>query len=68
MVIYYSNTFKLAERLQSEDRPHRIGQTKTVLYIDLVCPDTIDERIVKALRDKMDVASTITGDTFREWI
>lgn len=68
VVIYYSNTFKLAERLQSEDRPHRIGQTKTVLYIDLVCPDTIDERIVKALRDKMDVASTITGDTFREWI
>ncbi len=68
VVIYYSNTFKLAERLQSEDRPHRIGQTKTVLYIDLVCPDTMDERIVKALRDKLNVASIITGDTFKEWI
>ena len=68
VVVYYSNTFKLAERLQSEDRAHRIGQEKSVLYVDLVCPDTIDERIVTALRKKLEIANVITGDNFREWI
>ena len=68
VVVYYSNTYKLADRLQSEDRAHRIGQDKSVLYVDLVCPDTIDERIVEALRKKLDIANAITGDNFREWI
>ncbi len=67
-VVYYSNSFKLIERLQSEDRAHRIGQEKTVTYVDLVCPDTVDEQIVAALRDKHDVAAQITGDTLGEWI
>jgi SNF2 family DNA or RNA helicase len=68
VVVYYSNTFKLAERLQSEDRAHRIGQKKSVLYVDLVCPDTIDERIVTALRKKLEIANVITGDNLKEWI
>ena len=68
VVVYYSHTFKLAERLQSEDRCHRIGQEKSVLYVDFVCPGTIDEKIVSALRRKLNIASVITGDNFREWI
>ncbi len=68
LVVYYSNAFKLSDRLQSEDRAHRIGQKKPVLYVDLVCPETVDEKIVEALRKKLDVASLITGDNFREWI
>lgn len=67
-VVYYNNSYKLEERLQSEDRPHRIGQTKPVLYIDLVAEKTIDERITKALREKLNVASIITGDKLKEWI
>lgn len=51
-VIYYNNSYKLSERLQSEDRAHRIGQTKPVLYIDLVARDTVDEDILLALRAK----------------
>ena len=47
-VIYYSNGYDLEKRLQSEDRAHRIGQKKTVTYVDLICEDTIDEKIVKA--------------------
>ena len=49
-VIYYSNGYDLEKRLQSEDRAHRIGQKKTVTYIDLIAEDTIDEKIVEALR------------------
>lgn len=67
-VIYYSNSFKLVDRLQSEDRAHRIGQDEAVNYIDLVCSDSVDERIVGALRAKLDIATTITGDTLKEWI
>ena len=68
VVIYYSHSFKLAERLQSEDRAHRIGQDCAVTYVDFVAPDTIDEKIVSALRKKLNIASMITGDSFREWI
>lgn len=67
-VIYYNNTFKLQERLQSEDRAHRIGQNHSVLYIDIVAPETIDEKVLQALREKMNVAGMITGDILREWV
>jgi SNF2 family DNA or RNA helicase len=67
-VIYYSNSFKLTDRLQSEDRAHRIGQHHPVTYIDLVGTDTVDEKIVDALRNKLDIASVVTGDTAKAWI
>lgn len=67
-VIYYSNSFKLIDRLQSEDRAHRIGQDGNVLYVDLVAEDTVDEQIVEALRNKFNVASQITGDRLKEWL
>jgi len=67
-VVYYNNSFKLTERIQSEDRAHRIGQKKSVTYIDLVTKDTVDERVVQALRDKQDLAAQITGDTLKEWL
>lgn len=67
-VIYYSNGFKLTDRLQSEDRAHRIGQRRSVTYIDIVGTDTVDEKIVDALRNKLDIASVVTGDTVKAWI
>lgn len=67
-VIYYTNYFSLHYRLQSEDRAHRIGQEQPVQYIDLVAPGTVDEQIVKALRNKFDVAVQITGDRLKEWM
>lgn len=67
-VIYYSNSYKLVDRLQSEDRNHRIGQKNNVLYIDLCAENTQDEHIISALRDKLDIATQITGDRLKEWI
>lgn len=58
-VVYYSNSFSLEERLQSEDRSHRIGTRHPVVYIDLVARDTIDERIASALQSKRLVASEV---------
>ena len=67
-VIYYSNGYDLEKRLQSEDRAHRIGQKKTVTYIDLIAEDTIDEKIVEALRKKINIASEVMGEELKEWI
>ena len=67
-VIYYNNSYDLAIRLQSEDRAHRIGQTSKVTYIDLVSPGTIDEKVLKALRSKIDLAGQVLGEDAREWL
>ena len=67
-VIYYSLSYNLAERLQSEDRAHRIGQKSSVEYIDLVAEDTVDWNILKSLKNKLDVSSEITLDDLREWL
>ena len=61
-VIYFSNNFSLEDRLQSEDRAHRIGQKHNVTYIDFVAVGTLDEKIVTTLRNKKSVADLITGD------
>ena len=67
-VIYYSNSFDLEKRLQSEDRAHRIGQKKNVTYVDLIASGTIDEKIVKALRDKIDIATQVLGEEVKQWL
>jgi SNF2 family DNA or RNA helicase len=67
-VIYYSNGYDLEKRLQSEDRAHRIGQNKTVTYVDIIAEDTVDEKIVKALRNKINIASEVLGEELKAWI
>ena len=67
-VIYYNNTFKFTERLQSEDRAHRIGQTQAVLYYDIAGIGTVDEQIIEALIKKHKIADQITGDASKTWI
>ena len=67
-VVYYSNGYDLEKRLQSEDRAHRIGQNKSVTYVDFIAPKTVDEKIVKALRNKIDIASQVMGEELKQWI
>jgi SNF2 family DNA or RNA helicase len=67
-VVYYSNGYDLEKRLQSEDRAHRIGQKKAVTYIDLIAPKTVDEKIRKALRKKINIATEVMGEELRQWI
>lgn len=68
-VVYYSNTHNLELRAQSEDRAHRIGQkASSVLYTDLLCEGTVDEKIIQSLRNKIDLATAVTGDKYKEWL
>lgn len=59
LVVYFSNSLKLIDRLQSEDRNHRIGQENDVLYVDLVCTGTKDVSVLQAIREKRDVAEYV---------
>lgn len=67
-VVYYSNSYDLEHRVQSEDRCHRIGQVRAVNYVDLMVPGSLDEKIIKALRAKINVASQILGDGYKTWL
>ena len=67
-MIYYSNGYDLEKRQQSEARIDRIGQEKPMTYIDLIAEDTIDEKIVKALRTKVNIATQIMGEELKDWI
>ena len=67
-VIYYSNNYDLEKRIQSEDRAHRIGQKNPVLYIDLVSKGTVDEKIIKSHRNKVNIAREISGEELSKWI
>lgn len=66
IVIYHDHNWSLEVRQQSEDRAHRIGQTKSVTYIDLVASGTIDERVRNALVSKKDLADIVTGDKLKK--
>jgi len=67
-MIYYSNGYDLEKRLQSEARIDRIGQEKPMTYIDILAEDTVDERIVKALRKKINIATQVMGEELKDWI
>jgi SNF2 family DNA or RNA helicase len=66
-VIYFSNSYNLEHRDQSEDRAHRIGQTAKVTYIDLLVPDTIDQLVLDSLNNKRDLSKEILGDNIKRY-
>jgi SNF2 family DNA or RNA helicase len=68
LVIYYSNGYDWELREQSEDRTHRIGTRGTVTYVDIVAPGTVDEKIIKALRTKRNIARDVVQDGLQAWI
>ena len=67
-MIYYSNGYDLEKRQQSEARIDRIGQEKPMTYIDIIAEDTVDEKIVKSLRKKVNIATKVMGEELKAWI
>jgi SNF2 family DNA or RNA helicase len=68
LVIYYSSTNNLEHRDQSEQRVQGVDKKRQVDYIDLITPGTIETKILNALRRKIDMATLINGDNWREWV
>ena len=67
-VVYYSNSYNLEVREQSEDRAHRIGQDKNVLVIDLIIRGTVDEMIISALKGKIKLSAKTLGEEAKKWL
>lgn len=63
--VYYSKTYNYATYEQSLSRIHRISQRNVCTYIDLVCADSVDEKISTALKKKEDLATKIV-DNWKE--
>jgi hypothetical protein len=68
LVVYYSNADNLEHRDQSEDRAHRKGQVNKVTYVDMMVPNTVEVKIINSLRKKINMATAITGENYREWL
>jgi len=68
VMIYYSNGYDLEKRTQSEARINRHGQSRKMTYVDIIAENTVDEKIVSALRKKIDIASQIMGEELKSWI
>jgi SNF2 family DNA or RNA helicase len=67
-VVYFSNTFNLEVRQQSEDRAHRIGQKSDVTYIDLLAEKTVDHYILRALQSKIKLSAKTLGEDVRAFL
>jgi SNF2 family DNA or RNA helicase len=65
-VLYFSNDFDAEKRNQSEDRAHRISQTKSVTYVDYTFPGKVTDKIIGALRSKKSLSQLVTASTWRE--
>lgn len=64
--VFYSLDFNYANYSQAIARTHRIGQKKTCTYINLIATETVDEKILKALESKQDIAKNIV-DNWRDY-
>jgi SNF2 family DNA or RNA helicase len=60
--VFLSNSYSYGDRVQAEDRTHRIGQENNVTYIDVLARGTIDERMHKVLRKKESLANLVVDD------
>ena len=65
--IYWSNSFSMVDRKQSEKRIHRPGQKHTCIYYDLVCEGTIDEIVVRKLGEKGENFENLLRDKKQSW-
>lgn len=68
--VFWSNPPDLELRLNAEARTRRKGSEhhSSVVYHDLLTTGTVEEKIVRALRERLDLASLVVGDRVREWL
>lgn len=66
--VYYANSYNAELRGQAEDRSHRIGTKMSVTYVDLVARETVDEVIIKALRQKKSLSQLVTPSNWRSFL
>ena len=61
-MVFYSLDYSMSNFEQAKARIHRVSQTENCLYIYLVAKGTVDTKILRALRHKVDLAKTLVDD------
>ena len=61
-MVFYSLDYSMSNFEQTKARIHRVGQRMPCTYLYLVARGTVDEKVLKALKDKADLARTLVDD------
>lgn len=61
-MVFYSLDYNMANFEQAKARIHRVGQRKNCTYIYLAAKGTVDEKVLKALQSKADLARMLVDD------
>lgn len=61
-MVFYSLDYSMSNFEQAKARIHRTGQLEPCTYIYLIASNTIDEKILKALKNKLDLAKSLTDE------
>lgn len=68
LTVYHSSRNNLDHRAQSEERTKAVGKMTTNIYVDMRVPGTVEDKIIEALRNKINLADVISGDNYRDWL
>lgn len=61
-MVFYSLDYSMSNFEQAKARIHRTGQKENCTYIYLIAKNTVDEKVLKALKKKCDLASSLIDD------
>lgn len=61
-MVFYSMDYSMSNFEQAKARIHRVGQRENCTYIYLIAKGTVDEKVLKALRNKADLAKALVDD------
>jgi SNF2 family DNA or RNA helicase len=65
---FYSNSYSLEDRVQAEDRSHRMGISQSVLYKDIIIKGTVDEKVHTVLKAKRDLLDYFREKSLKEFL
>ena len=61
-MVFYSVDYSMSNFEQAKARIHRVGQSQKCTYLYLVASGTVDEKVLKALQEKADLARALMDD------
>ena len=61
-MVFYSLDYSMSNFEQAKARIHRTGQKENCTYIYLIASNTVDEKILEALRNKVNLAKSLIDD------
>lgn len=61
-MVFYSLDYSMSNFQQAKGRIHRVGQHENCTYIYLIAKNTIDEKVLRALESKSNLAKSLIDD------